>query len=78
LTAASINQLRTDISFDASDEPGERRLGNLQPVGRSAKMQFLAKGDKITKSAQIESIGAVMVVAMVWFVRHNPSRNAYP
>jgi hypothetical protein len=77
LAAASINKLRTDIGFNASDKSREGRLGDLQPVRCTAKMQFLAKGDKITKSAQIQSIGSVMVLAMVWFVRHNPSRNAY-
>jgi hypothetical protein len=55
LAAASIDQLRADIGFDACDKSGERRLSDLRPIGGTAKMQFLAKGDEIPKPAQIET-----------------------
>ena len=47
-------QLGAELVLQRADLPGQHRLGDVQPLGRPAEVQFLGDGDEVPELAEVD------------------------
>jgi hypothetical protein len=55
----ALEQAQAELAFEPLNLLGQRRLGDVQPCGRAAEMQFLGDGDEAAQQAQVDVHGVI-------------------